>query len=399
MNVNDAFDAQRADQIRRAADRKDWMDGEVKAGTMRQNPNGTYTVLGGFDAGEVFQANGQPEHGLETLADGTVAAYLNGKPAWWSLGSKVPGNAKSTSAILRFAGLDFTVGIKPTPYHFEDGRVDVSPGSFQTFVKANDRHAERVLGQVGKVFTPVQPVQSFGLLDELTKFLPVETAGLFKDYRRMFVSARAPESSVIDPGGVEDEVINYVLLTDAWDGSTKLTARLTPWLVRCKNTHDLAVKGAKSSFAIRHTANWQDKAAEASRVLGLTREYYDAFTAEETALARTPFMDNQVDALIAQIWGEEDADASKRGKTLRQSRVDSVHKWWEIEKNRLGKTAYAAENAITGHVDHDRSWKLGKGEARKTPLMALGDAILSETTALSEPKREAHRKLMMLTNR
>jgi phage/plasmid-like protein (TIGR03299 family) len=399
VDVNEQFAAERADQLARAADRVGYLERETEAGRMRKNPNGSYTVLGdGWDRGEVFNTQGLPDHGLETLQDGSVAGYLNGQPAWWSLGTKIPSTAKTTTQILQFAGLDFEVGIKPTPYHFDDGRVGVSPGSFQTYVKPSERHMERVLGQVGKVFTPIQPRETFGMLDELTRYANVETAGLFKDYRRMFVTARLPEDLTIDPAGIADTIRQYVALFDAWDGSTNLSAHVEPWRVVCKNTSDFAIRDAVTSFKIRHTKTWADKAEEAKRVLGITKGYYEAFAKDATLLVQTPFAANQVDALIDQVYGEADSDLKGRALTMRTNLVDNVHKWWEVETERVGANAWAAVNAITGTADHDRNFRQSKASAKLTPLQALGEAVFTEANV--EPKRRAHKALLqMATNR
>jgi phage/plasmid-like protein (TIGR03299 family) len=392
MNVNDQFAAERAAQLATLANRREWLDSQVAAGEMRKNGNGTYTVLGtGWDRGETFNAMGLPETGLETLANGDKAFYGAGKPAWWSIGTPIPRLAKSTTEILGYAGLDFEVGIKPTPWIMQDGEITALDGSFTTYRIDMNGH-ETPFGTVGKRYVPLAPREAFGMLDEISDYLPVETAGMWKGGRRMFVSCKAPEPVTLDPSGIADKVDMYLNLTNSWAGESNVSADVSPWRRVCKNTNRFAIRDATATFQIRHTASMMDKIEEAKRALGLTEDYAAKWAAEETALINTPFAANQVDALINQVYGELAIDAGKRAVTLRGSLRDDVHKWWEVESERAGANAYAAENAITGHEDHGRNYRNG---GTLTPLAALGEAILAES---AEPvKSKAHAKLMLIT--
>jgi len=394
MGVNEQFAAERAAQLATVANRNEWLEAEAKAGRMRKNGNGTFTVLGdGWDRGETFNRNGLPEHGFEILENGETAFYGGGKPAWWSLGVPIPSAAKSTTAILNYAGLNFDVGLRPTPWITQDGEWSALPGSFTTYRTDMNGH-ETPFGTVGKRYVPLPPRDAFGILDEISGYMPVETAGLWKGGSRMFVSCLAPEPVILDPQGIADEIRMYMQLNNSWAGESNLSADLTPWRTVCKNTNTFAIRDAKATFKIRHTRSAKDKIQEAKMALGLVENYTGKWSAEETALIQTPFADNQVDALIREVYGELDTDAGKRAVTLRAKLTDNVHNWWEVEAERVGKTAYAAENAITAVEDHERSYRNG---GKLTPLMAEGEALLAQA---AEPiKHRAHSKLMMLTNR
>lgn len=395
MNVNEQFAAERAEQLATLANRREWLESEAKAGRMTKNGNGTFTVQGnGWDRGETFNAQGLPEHGLEILEDGRVAFYGAGQPAWWNLGVPIPSAAKSTTAILNYAGLNFDVGLRPTPFPARDGEWQVVPNSFTTYRTDPATGHETPFGTVGKRYVPLPPREAFGILDEISEYMPVQTAGLWKGGTRMFVSCLAPEPVALDPEGINDQVEMYLNLSNSWAGESTLVADLSPWRRVCKNTNRFAIRDAKASFGIRHTKNAKAKIEEARKALGLVEDYAAKWAAEETQLINTPFHDNQVDALINQVYGEFDAaDAGARAVTLRGKLVDQVHGWWEVEKIRAGSNAYAAEQAITGHEDHDRVYR--STEARGlTPLMAEGEALLATDTAAT--KSRAHARLMLI---
>jgi len=91
-----------------------------------------------------------------------------------------------------------------------------------------------------------------------------------------------------------------------------------------------------------------------------------------------------------QVWGEPDAD-SKRGVTLAANRRDKVHEVWAVELGRLGATAFAAENAVTGYLDHMSELR-PRGDLKGNRLAALGQTLLEDTT--TEKKSAAHAVLM-----
>lgn len=393
VDVNAQFDAQRAQQIQTVNDRRAFLDGQVAKGEMRKNQNGTYTVLTGWDRGEVFNANGLPQAGLDTMANGETAFYSKDVPAWHGLGTVIPGGARTATEVLRYAGQDFDVALIETP-HWNPvlSAWETVKDNFTSY-RTDTGHA---LGVVGKRWTPIQPRDAYGLLDELTEFMPAETAGTFDQGRRTFVTAKYPEDLILDPSGIADRIARYVSLINYYDGRGSLTATVSPWRIRCKNTQALNLRDADRKFAIRHTKNYASKVQAAKEALGLVNRYYEAFAEESTALIQTPATKNMVDDLIAAVWGEMDeAEASKRGATMAANRRASIMNIWDVEAERCGANAYALENAITGYVDHDRPKRVGsKG---LTPLMALGEAVLADTNA--EPKIKAHKALMTLVKR
>jgi phage/plasmid-like protein (TIGR03299 family) len=395
IDVNEQFDTDRAAQLARIQDRTEVLEAMAARGEARKLANGEFQITSGWDRGEIFNAQGLPQTGLDLRENGEAAFYSKDVPAWHGLGTVVPGGLRSATEILKFSGQLYTVDLMPTPHpNPVTGLSEIIPGTFTSY--RTDTGAP--LGVVGNRFTPLQNMEAYSMLDELTGYMPTETAGTFDGGRRTFVTAKAPDDLILDPDGIADAIKQYVAIINRHDGRGSLTAFTTPWRIRCKNTEGLAVAGATRSIKIRHTRNALSKVAEARQVLGLARDYYAAFAKEETALIHTEFPSNQVDALINQVWDKDQdeiaAKGSKRAVTLDAQRRDRVHELFEMEAERCGPNAYAAERAITGYVDHDRPRKTGK---RMTPLQALGEAVLADSN--SEPKRTAHAKLMELVKR
>ena len=161
----------------------------------------------------------------------------------------------------------------------------------------------------------------------------------------------------------------------------------------CGNTERFAVRDAKYRWTIRHTSNAMGRLEEARRTLGLTTKYAEAFATEETALARTELEIAEFHKVIADLWPVEPG-ASARAVTnaaLRRDRLDAMYR---SETERAGRTAYAAERAITDYLDHIAPKRPGKTMteeiARATALVELTD---------DETKSKAHRRLMTLVRR
>lgn len=390
-DVNAAFAATKFAQMDNATKRLDWLESMVREGKAKDNGNGTVTITSGWDEGETFrlqQRDGLVQdviasHGLDTKANGEIALYLNTEPAWHALVDPIPGGLKTAAGVLKAAGLDWEVGVEQATFHGKP-----VPGKFVTYRK----DTADPLGIVGKIYTPFQNSQSYAFLDELLEFgMVAETAGSWRGGSRTFISARIPEDLILDPEGIADPIRQYLMISNSHDGTTPVRAVVTPWRPVCRNTERFALRDATTKWSVRHTKNAAAKVEEAKKALKLTHEYYTEWAAEETKLIQTPF--NTVDALIKEIWGELDTDATKRARTADANRRSQIHELFRAEANRSGRNAYAAERAITEYVDHFIQLR-PRNDLKGEPLKALGQALLEETQ--DAVKTKTHDKLMLL---
>lgn len=409
---NAQFAAEKINQMTAPADRLASMMDKVSKGEYAiRSENAdriTFEVTdGGWDRGEYVYfdkktLNVKALHGLDENENGDVSLYLNGTngPAWHGLGTVIPGGLSDAESVLKAARLDWEVEKRAMMYgHMvtdSDGETHSIlrevPNSFVTVRK--DTGA--ALGTVGKIYTPVQNLEAYEMLTDLIGLgMVCESAGSMNGGSRVFVTAEIPEHLIIDPNGIADPIRQFLAIMNSHDGKTPLVAVNTPWRIQCGNTHRFALNGASrkngTKFTIRHTKNAKNKIEEARRVLGLTVAYYEEFAAEENLLATTEgFTHENLDELLAEIW--EIKEDSKRALTLAKNRTEKIHDLFDLESSRIGRTAYAAENAVTAYVDHFAELR-PRGDLRGNRLAALGQAILSET--FDEPKAKAHAQLML----
>lgn len=354
----------------------------IERGGASRRDDGTWVYA---DKSEVFG-----REGLD-MTSGEAALYTT-TPAWHGLGTVVPGGVSDVGEVLRLARIDWEVSLRPARYLW-DGGLRVVADKFVT-VREDDGAA---LGVVGKVYSPMQNRASFGFLQDVVAAYGVvfESAGALREGRRTFVSLRLPDTVVVDAEGVNDEIIPFVAALNSHDGSTPFTVVVTPWRPVCANTERFAVRDAYTKWTVRHTATASGRMDEARRSLGLSLRYYERFADEETRLARTQATIDEVRELIGELWPVSD-DASKLTRRRGGERAGTVLSLFEKESARVGRTAYAAERAVTDYADHYAAIR-PSGALKGNELGARGARLLDG--ADDEVKDRAHRKLMLLARR
>ncbi|MER5909553.1 DUF932 domain-containing protein [Streptomyces sp. NPDC001982] len=395
-DVNTQFAAEKTAQINAAREREAAFQARIDRGEVRLMGGDRYEVLTGWDRGEVFtvsrNAQGQIDaiianHGLDSRADGTIALYA-ASPAWHGLGQIIPGGTTDIDTVLRLSGLAFDVVTVPALYMWE--------GTLREH--ADQRHTVRTdtgaaLGAVGGRYTPIQNREGFEFLQELVGRYDVvwESAGVIRGGRRVFISIRLPETVTVDADGINDIVVPYVAVMNDHSGNGQFQCVVTPWRPVCANTERFAVRDAVTRWAVRHTAGATDQIKEARRTLGLSVKYFERFADEETALARTDLAVADFHQVIADLWPLED-DAKDRTKTNHANRLAALDDVFRTESERVGRTAYAAERAITGYLDHI---------APRRPGKTMTEEIARATAALEgaddDTKNKAHKRLLVLT--
>jgi phage/plasmid-like protein (TIGR03299 family) len=366
---------------------------QIQAGAIRMTAADRYEVLTGYDAGEQFTVRRAtrpqevplilPEHGLDEH-DGKVSLY-SAVPAWHSLGQVIPGGTSDVEEVIRLAGIGFGVDLRQVRYHAGDQlRTDLR----HHVTVRDDTH--EALGVVGSKYTPIQNRAAFAFLQELVASGDVtwESAGSLRGGRRVFISMKLPETVTIDPGGIADEIVPFIVAINSHDGTSPFQVVATPWRPVCGNTERFAVRDAWSRWTVTHTKSAENRIAEAQRTLGLSLAYYDAFAEEETRLAQAAITTAELDALIAEVWEFADDDPTERQQNYAGERASQVRGIFAAEAQRVGPTAYAAERAITAYLDHVAPKRALDGSM----AAARATAILEDTTG--DLKSRAHKLLL-----
>lgn len=393
----DAFRAGRFAQIERLQDRQEELDKAVASGEAKRLPDGSYKILTGWDKGEILTANGMPRTGLDLKENGEVAFMSSGSRPWWGVGTHLAHGLFSAKASLIAAGCDFDV-IKCRSRFVMDDEAEI--GQDNPILLGQDDQYQVVrtdtrtsLGQVGQLWTTIQNRDAFAFMEEFGE--PFETVGSFRGGKRVFATMALPHDMTVDVEGINETIKLYVAAINNHDGNGGVKLLVTPYRIECGNTERLAVGNAVTSWTIKHTPGYEDKLAAARKSLKLTDRYVAAWLKDENALAQREITDQEIAAVVADVWDVDEEDGARR-QAKTEARVMDIMDRWATERERCGKTAYALERALTGHVDHAGE-RRPRGENKgMSALGLLGLSILEDTTA--PVKNKIHKRAMALVN-
>jgi phage/plasmid-like protein (TIGR03299 family) len=322
---------------------------------------------------------------LEQSKDGRVAFVNAGDrpgPAWHGLGQEVDEalSAEEAGRLAHLNGWD----VHTVPVF--GARKSGSGMSARTLALPNHRATVRTnpftgeeegLGVVGKRYRPVQNEDAFSLADHIVgeSGAHFHTAGSLGKGEKVFMSLHMPDGIMV--GGADAHDL-YLVVANSHDGSGALQAIVSPVRVVCQNTLNLAIRGAKSRWSMRHTLNVDGKIAAAREALGVTFEYVEAFEKEAEAMLLDPFTNDEMAALLKEHIipdPESEADGWVRRAQAERDRV--MWLFAESETNEFGRgSKYAAYNAVVEWAD----W-LRPGNATTRAREALGLDIVPNERA------------------
>lgn len=327
-------------------------------------------------------------HALE-VQNGEVAFALRGEPAWHGLANVLfDKDAHITTAEMLEAGKLANWDVRLEDIILPEGYR--SNMASQMVVRTNPfDNGTDVLAVVGDRYKVVQNEAIFdfadGILDGGAEW---ESAGSIKNGRVVFGSMTVPREFILDPQGANDKTVTYLLVHTSHDGTSAIQANITPVRVVCQNTLNMAVKGSKQSFKIRHTATVDGKIDEARRVLGLTFAHMDTFETLAKQMFETKVSAKQWDDLVLSLYPLDDNTASAKAKTMHANKVDMVnylYKEGETNKTITG-TAWGALNALTERIDYYRSARKG-GEGLQAAASGFDPVVNAEKNRVLEAVR------------
>lgn len=292
-------------------------------------------------------------HNLE-MQDGEVAFALRGNPAWHGLANVLfdENEHVNTSTMLDSAKLS-NWNIQLEEIGIPDGYRTDKKNYFVTRTNPFDNGTD-VLAIVGSKYQIVQNEQLFefgdGLLDGGASW---ESAGSIKGGRIVFGSLVIPKEIVLDPQGANDKTVTYLLVHTSHDGSVSVQASVTPVRVVCQNTLNVALKGTKQSFKLRHTQSVDGKIQVAREALGISFEYMDKFEQEAKALFETKINDKQFFDIVSTIYPKPEKD-KKASLTKWENKINLVNDLYfnSPTVETIKGNAWGVFNALTERLDY-----------------------------------------------
>lgn len=272
----------------------------------------------------MFSVREVPWHGLGTIVEEklTAAEALKAAELDWEV-AKVPVYVED-----REAG-----GYREVPRHFVIERVK----------------DQRAYGTVGSDYRPLQNTEAFSFFDNLVDSgeAKYETAGSLSNGKVVWIMAQMPEG--IQIGGV-DPVDVYLLLSNRHDGSGSITVAITPVRVVCQNTLNMALKGTKREWRVRHVGTMEGKLAEAREALALTFKYTEEFAELANRFLAESFSDRRLHTMLDKL-----ADSRDLGDRAREGLHEGVGELFTGKSlDNVAGTKWAAFNAVSEYFEHTR---------------------------------------------
>ncbi|MFI9040943.1 DUF932 domain-containing protein [Streptomyces sp. NPDC053726] len=294
-------------------------------------------------------------HQIEQFTDGTAAFASANTSAWHKLGIVTDG-AMTAEDAMRLASLSsWNVRLLPltateitdngttpveVPQHFATARTHPKTGRTET------------LGVVGSDYHPVQNEEHAEFLNLLAdeSGAHFETAGSLKNGRQVFLTMKMPDSLTI---GGNDRTDLYIAAFNSHDGSSAFRIVVTPVRVVCANTLRAALKGARSSYVVRHTAGAKARIAQARSALGLTFRYAEEFQKAAERMIQEEMTPNELRSVVDQLWPVQDSD-SDRTKTNHRQRWGTISHLFTVADTQaaIRGTRWAGYNALTEYANH-----------------------------------------------
>jgi phage/plasmid-like protein (TIGR03299 family) len=284
-----------------------------------------------------------------------------GEVPWHGLGNVIEDKGVKSAEALDLAGLNWDVSLEPIAQHMGEG--DDGEDVWETIDGAYSVQRDtdlRSLGIVGERYQPLQNRDAFLFGDDLLDSSGAHwtTAGALKGGSVVWMLAELPDQVYI--AGDEDEAIQpYILVSNSHDGSTAVTAAVTPVRVVCNNTLTCALKGTKRAFKVRHTKMMGGRISEAKRALGITHGYLKELKKVGDSLINEPMDAVEFDRFMEHLAPTEGKEG--RGLTVMQKKQDEIKTIYHNTDNlqNIKGTRWGALQAVIDYNDHSIP---GRGE-------------------------------------
>jgi len=296
-----------------------------------------------------------------------------GEVPWHGLGKAV-GTEKTAKDAIVLAGLDWENELQPI---FLKGKnvIDGIPvigdqvPERQAVVRKTDGS---ILGVVGPNYEIIQNVDCFNFLDDVIGEgqAVYHTAGSLFQGRRIFITIKLNEDMLIG----QDKINKFLLLAAGHDGTMAVHVKFTPIRVVCNNTLSMALnvkveagkrKQIQDTFRIKHTGNFRDRVSECREALKLADYYYKYMGEQFNRMLDQQFSQSDFEKFTLNLLPNPvSKDGEEKESKRRQKTRDALVKIFteDTTTKDVRNTKWAAFNAVTTFVDHNRPTRIKEGK-------------------------------------
>ena len=272
-------------------------------------------------------------HNIE-IVNGVASFAENGKNerAWHGLG-QVVNEPMFVADALKLCHADYQVGMQPVVALSEELRAAMENGTFINAAMLKEllvdntmatmrMDTNKSLGIVSDSYGIVQNEDAFKFVDmfcsgqfaERNNTPVIETCGVLGKGERVFITAKFPQSIVLDAKR-NDLVEMYVVFTTSHDGTGSVRCMVTPVRVVCNNTLNWAMEHNIGRIAFRHSSKVmsridllnKENAEFAYKALNLADVYSKGLKESFEHLRNIKVSENDLDKIIAEVTLADEA--------------------------------------------------------------------------------------------
>lgn len=300
-------------------------------------------------------------HNLDMSNNRANIAFLgNRNDVWHRLGQEMaPGMSVDDWAIA--AGLNWEAVKVPAIASLEGSRFDhiepakrFAPVPDRFFMVRNDTAHVLSPGAVSDVYQAVQPIELLRWFDRyigVDDRFQLDVAGSLKCGETIWATA-----TYRDPLNIAgDKHIARVLMSTTFDGSGATINQGTMTRVVCNNTLNAALADKRAVIRTRHNTAFD--AARVGKELATVAQGFAEFKKVGDAMAQAEMAKDDVSRFFREILDIpfEAKAAEVSGRKLNQFQALSNSYRSTVAEGTEPNTVWAALNAVTRYVDHDRS--------------------------------------------
>lgn len=289
---------------------------------------------------------------------------------WHGLG-KVIQTAPTIEEGLKEAGLDWEV--KLTAISTKVGGQHVRIPGKKAAVRCSDNS---VLGVVGENYSILQNTDAFKFFEPFVDegLVTLETAGSLFNGRKVWILAKASSEIQEITKADGDAVENFILLSNAHDGTMAVRVGFTPVRVVCNNTLTFAEESKLSKLIrVRHSGNVVETLENIRETMDMINQQFLATVEQYKELAQKPVVKSDIANYVKQVMSpkkqmeqivkqyeseQEEKEAIEKERTRLIKRVEEI---FELEPAR---TAWNLYNSVNYYLNHES----GQAESRYNSL-------------------------------
>lgn len=265
---------------------------------------------------------------------------------WRNVGTEVNGN--SVKEIILQAGLDYEVVKEP----IYTGAGELIPDQYVT----RQKNEPVFFGTVGSKYEIIQNIDAFAFVDNMVDSgLKFEKAGQTAG-GMVYIIASLDEFDIFG-----DKMTPYIIFQNSHNGSIPMKAALTTLRMVCQNQFTVAFKEASNVVKVRHTANANQRMAEAQRIMHEAINYRSSVNQLAEQLNSVKVNSIAANRIAAELFPYTEKDSKlkvERAEEARSNLLRIFRKDDDLANHR--NTGWGMFNAYSDFVTHAQPNRMTK---------------------------------------